>query len=52
MIAAKKAVVVHCPVSNMYLASGIAPIVKLKHKGVKPLPTNAAMNPAATILKI
>lgn len=34
MIAAKKAVVVHCPVSNMYLASGIAPIVKLKQKGV------------------
>lgn len=34
LIAQKKAIVVHCPVSNMYLASGIAPIVKLKQKGV------------------
>jgi 5-methylthioadenosine/S-adenosylhomocysteine deaminase len=34
LIAAKEAVVVHCPVSNMYLASGIAPIVKLRQKGV------------------
>lgn len=34
LIARKKAIVVHCPVSNMYLASGIAPIVKLKQKGV------------------
>jgi 5-methylthioadenosine/S-adenosylhomocysteine deaminase len=34
LIADKKAIVVHCPVSNMYLASGIAPIVKLKQKGV------------------
>jgi 5-methylthioadenosine/S-adenosylhomocysteine deaminase len=34
LIAAKKAIVVHCPVSNMYLASGIAPITKLKQKGV------------------
>lgn len=34
LIAEKKAIVVHCPVSNMYLASGIAPITKLKEKGV------------------
>lgn len=34
LIARRKAIVVHCPVSNMYLASGIAPIVKLKEKGV------------------
>jgi 5-methylthioadenosine/S-adenosylhomocysteine deaminase len=34
LIAEKKAVVVHCPVSNMYLASGIAPIAQLKQKGV------------------
>lgn len=34
LIARKKAIVVHCPVSNMYLASGIAPIVKLRQKGV------------------
>ena len=34
LIAEKKAIVVHCPVSNMYLASGIAPIAKLKQKGV------------------
>lgn len=34
LIAEKQAIVVHCPVSNMYLASGIAPIVKLKEKGV------------------
>jgi len=33
LIAQKQAVVVHCPVSNMYLASGIAPIVKLRAKG-------------------
>ncbi|HXV42798.1 MAG TPA: amidohydrolase, partial [Anaerolineae bacterium] len=34
LIAEKKAIVVHCPVSNMYLASGVAPITKLKQKGV------------------
>ncbi len=34
LIARRKAIVVHCPVSNMYLASGIAPITKLRQKGV------------------
>lgn len=34
LIAQRQAVVVHCPVSNMYLASGIAPIVELRQKGV------------------
>ncbi len=34
LIANRQAIVVHCPVSNMYLASGIAPIVKLREKGV------------------
>lgn len=34
LIAKRKAIVVHCPVSNMYLASGIAPVVKLREKGV------------------
>jgi 5-methylthioadenosine/S-adenosylhomocysteine deaminase len=34
LIVAKKAIVVHCPVSNMYLASGIAPITKLRQRGV------------------
>lgn len=34
LIARRGAVIVHCPVSNMYLASGIAPIVKLRRRGV------------------
>ena len=34
LIAQKKAIVVHCPVSNMYLASGIAPITRLRERGV------------------
>jgi 5-methylthioadenosine/S-adenosylhomocysteine deaminase len=34
LIAKRRAIVVHCPVSNMYLASGIAPITKLRAKGV------------------
>ncbi|MCL4459032.1 MAG: amidohydrolase [Chloroflexi bacterium] len=33
-IAASGSTVVHCPVSNMYLASGIAPIAKMRKKGV------------------
>ncbi|MBM4459245.1 MAG: amidohydrolase [Chloroflexi bacterium] len=33
-IAATGTMVIHCPVSNMYLASGIAPIVKLLRAGV------------------
>jgi 5-methylthioadenosine/S-adenosylhomocysteine deaminase len=34
LIAEFGAVVVHCPTSNMYLASGIAPIPSLLQKGV------------------
>jgi 5-methylthioadenosine/S-adenosylhomocysteine deaminase len=34
LVAQRNATVVHCPVSNMYLASGIAPIAKLRQKGV------------------
>jgi 5-methylthioadenosine/S-adenosylhomocysteine deaminase len=34
LVARRNAVVIHCPISNMYLASGIAPIVKLRQKGV------------------
>jgi 5-methylthioadenosine/S-adenosylhomocysteine deaminase len=33
-VAATGTMVVHCPVSNMYLASGIAPVVKLLRAGV------------------
>ncbi len=33
-IAATGAMVIHCPVSNMYLASGIAPVTKLLRAGV------------------
>jgi 5-methylthioadenosine/S-adenosylhomocysteine deaminase len=34
LIARRDAIIVHCPVSNMYLASGIAPITKLRQMGV------------------
>ena len=34
LIAASGSVVVHCPVSNMYLASGVAPIVEMRARGI------------------
>ncbi len=34
LVAQRNAVIVHCPVSNMYLASGIAPITELWRRGV------------------
>ncbi|MCO6449600.1 MAG: amidohydrolase [Caldilineales bacterium] len=34
LIADRNAVVVHCPVSNMYLASGVARIPEMKAKGI------------------
>jgi 5-methylthioadenosine/S-adenosylhomocysteine deaminase len=34
LVAQRDAVVIHCPISNMYLASGIAPISRLRQKGV------------------
>ena len=34
LIAASGASVVHCPVSNMYLASGVAPIVEMLERGI------------------
>ena len=34
LIAASGSVVVHCPVSNMYLASGVAPIVGMRARGI------------------
>ena len=34
LMAASGAVVVHCPTSNMYLASGIAPIPRLVRRGI------------------
>jgi 5-methylthioadenosine/S-adenosylhomocysteine deaminase len=34
LIAASGAVVVHCPVSNMYLASGVARILDMKARGI------------------
>jgi len=34
IIARSGAAVVHCPVSNMYLASGVAPIPKMRKQGV------------------
>jgi 5-methylthioadenosine/S-adenosylhomocysteine deaminase len=34
LIAQRNATVIHCPVSNMYLASGIAPIAELRRRGV------------------
>lgn len=34
LIAESRAVVVHCPVSNMYLAAGVAPVAKMINRGV------------------
>ena len=34
LIAATGSVVVHCPVSNMYLASGVAPITGMRARGI------------------
>ena len=34
LIARRGAVVVHCPVSNMYLASGVARIVEMRQRGI------------------
>ncbi len=34
LIARHKAIVVHCPVSNMYLASGVAQIPQMRQKGI------------------
>jgi 5-methylthioadenosine/S-adenosylhomocysteine deaminase len=34
LVAQRDAIIVHCPVSNMYLASGIAPIAELRRRGV------------------
>lgn len=34
LIAATGSVVVHCPVSNMYLASGVAPILEMLDRGI------------------
>lgn len=34
LIASSGSVVVHCPVSNMYLASGVAPVVEMRRRGI------------------
>ncbi len=34
LIAQHKAVVVHCPISNMYLASGVAPVPEMLKRGI------------------
>ena len=34
LIAEHDAIVVHCPVSNMYLASGVAPIPEMRRQGI------------------
>jgi 5-methylthioadenosine/S-adenosylhomocysteine deaminase len=34
LIAASGAAVVHCPVSNMYLASGVARVPEMRHRGI------------------
>jgi 5-methylthioadenosine/S-adenosylhomocysteine deaminase len=34
MVAQHGAVIVHCPVSNMYLASGVAPVPTMRAKGI------------------
>ncbi|HFD40730.1 MAG TPA: amidohydrolase [Anaerolineae bacterium] len=33
-VAGQGAVVVHCPVSNMYLASGVAPVPEMRRRGI------------------
>ena len=33
-VAASGSVVVHCPVSNMYLASGVAPVAEMRARGI------------------
>jgi 5-methylthioadenosine/S-adenosylhomocysteine deaminase len=35
LVAESKAVVIHCPVSNMYLASGSARIAEMLHRGIR-----------------
>lgn len=35
LIAARDAVVVHCPVSNMYLASGVPPILAMRDRAIR-----------------
>jgi 5-methylthioadenosine/S-adenosylhomocysteine deaminase len=34
LLAEQGGVVVHCPVSNMYLASGVAPVVEMRRRGI------------------
>ena len=34
LVAASGSVVVHCPVSNMYLASGVAPVTAMRGRGI------------------
>jgi len=34
LVEQRDAIIIHCPVSNMYLASGIAPITELRRRGV------------------
>jgi 5-methylthioadenosine/S-adenosylhomocysteine deaminase len=34
LVARREAMIIHCPVSNMYLASGIAPITEMRRRGV------------------
>jgi 5-methylthioadenosine/S-adenosylhomocysteine deaminase len=34
LVAQRNAIIIHCPISNMYLASGIAPITELWRRGV------------------
>ena len=34
LIAASGSVVVHCPVSNMYLAAGVAPVPEMRRRGI------------------
>ena len=34
LIAESGSVVVHCPVSNMYLASGVAPVIEMRRRGI------------------
>ena len=34
LVAERGAVVVHCPISNMYLASGVPPILEMRRRGI------------------